>query len=323
MIHLRVRVPASTSNLGPGFDALGLALALYNELRVESSPPRALRNTAAARRALKALQPDIAVRGEGADSLPTGKSNLVFRAMRDVMLATRRVPESLSLSLLNRIPLARGLGSSATAALAGVLAANEICDARLTRDDILGLAAGFDGHPDNAAASLLGGLTVSLATEAGPRAVQLPIRDRYRCVVVVPSYELATQRARRAIPKALPRTDAVFSLARAAALAGLLVAGDDTWLAEATRDRIHQPRRAPLLPGFERAVEVALKAGALASFLSGAGPTVAALVPKRDTESADKVQRAMKRVYTRLDISARTLSLSIDRQGAHMTKMAR
>jgi len=318
MREVRVSVPATAGNLGPGFDVLGLALTLHNEVRIACDRPRLQPDEAATRRALRALRLRLEVVGEGADSLPRGRSNLAFRAMRDAFVGLRRVPRHLVVTLVNRIPLARGLGSSAAATVGGLLAADAACGGHLSAQEVLRLAAKREGHPDNAAAALLGGLTAAVLTPQGPRARRLAVKDCYRAVVAVPDYDLPTAKARRALPARVTRSDAIFSLSRTVMLAGLLAAGGRDGLAEAMRDRLHQPYRAALLPGYEEALEAALRAGALGAALSGAGPSVLALVPRDDPPCVERVAAAMLAAYRRCGIAARAWGLRIDRKGARV-----
>ena len=318
MKDIRVTVPATAANLGPGFDVLALALSLHNEVTVSCSEPRRHTSEAALRRALLETELRITVHGEGADALPANKTNLVYRAMKDVFLRTRRVPARLEVNLANGIPLTRGLGSSAAAIVAGLLAANAACGDQLSPQDLLDLAAAREGHGDNVAAALLGGLTASVMTQEGLSARRLPIADRYRVVVAVPDYPLPTRKARAALPGTVARDDAVFSLSRTALLVALLAAGSHEGLAEAMQDRLHQPHRSPLLPGFREAAEAAMRAGALGTALSGAGPSVIAFVPRNKPHLFERVGSAMVQAYRRKRIQAVAWVLRIDRRGARM-----
>lgn len=248
-----VSVPASTANLGPGFDCLGLALSLHN--RVEASP---------------APRWEITVEGEGAGLLPDDESNLVVQAMAHVARTTGRSLSPLRIVQRNEIPVGSGLGSSAAAVLAGLLAANTMLETRLSPARLLALATEMEGHADNVAAALYGGLVLA----AGDEVVQLPCVALH-AVVVLPAVTLATRAARAALPDTVPLVDAVFNVGQMGLLLHALAQGNVAQLARAMADRLHQPYRAPLIPGLEDALAAAQAEGA-AACLSGAGPSVIA-----------------------------------------------
>ncbi|MGH3529533.1 MAG: homoserine kinase [Pseudonocardiaceae bacterium] len=258
MSVLRVRVPASTANLGPGFDAVGLALALYDDLEV-TPVASGLR---------------VEVHGEGAGQVPTDEDNLVVRALRAACKQCGYRPDGLVLRCHNAIPHSRGLGSSAAAAVAGVLAGYAL--AGMQPDEAaLDLAAGFDGHADNAGASLLGGLVISWRDEQSFRAVRLEPHPRLAPVLLVPAQTSATKVTRGLLPAEVPHADAAFTAGRAALLVHALTAAPHLLLV-ATEDRLHQCYRRPAYPATGRLVD-ALRAAGVPAAVSGAGPTVLAL----------------------------------------------
>jgi homoserine kinase len=259
---VRVRVPASTANLGPGFDALGLALALYDEVQV-TPVASGLR---------------VEVRGEGAGQVPTDEEHLVVRALRAACGRFDCRPDGLVLRCHNSIPHSRGLGSSAAAAVAGVLAGYALAG-REPDGAVLDLAAGFDGHADNAGASLLGGLAISWRDEQSFRAIRLEPHPDLVPVLLVPEETSATKVTRGLLPAEVPHSDAAFTAGRAALLVHALTAAPQLLLA-ATEDRLHQPYRRTAYPATGRLVD-ALRAAGVAAAVSGAGPTVLAL-PTRD-----------------------------------------
>jgi homoserine kinase len=254
---VRVRVPASTANLGPGFDALGLALALYDEIEVAP--------------ATSGLH--IEVHGEGAGQVPTDQKHLVVRALLAASAHCGYRPGGLVLRCRNRIPHSRGLGSSAAAAVAGVLAGYAL--AGMEADEAaLQMAAGFDGHADNAAASLLGGLVISWKEGMSFRATRLEPHRDLMPVLLVPEQTSATATTRGLLPAEVPYADAAFTAGRAALLVHALTAEPRLLLA-ATEDRLHQPYRRAAYPATGRLVD-ALRASGVAAAVSGAGPTVLA-----------------------------------------------
>ncbi|MGH3869048.1 MAG: homoserine kinase [Pseudonocardiaceae bacterium] len=255
---MRVRVPASTANLGPGFDALGLALALYDEVEV-TPVASGLR---------------VEVYGEGAGQVPTDEEHLVVRALRAACAWLGWRPDGLVLRCHNSIPHARGLGSSAAAAVAGVLAGYALVG-REPDEAALDLAAGFDGHADNAGASLLGGLVISWRDEQSFRAIRLEPHPDLAPVLLVPKVTSATEVTRGLLPAEVPHADAAFTAGRAALLVHALTAAPRLLLA-ATEDRLHQPYRRAAYPPTGRLVD-ALRAAGVPAAVSGAGPTVLAL----------------------------------------------
>lgn len=310
MTHaVRVTVPASTSNLGPGFDTLGLALNLRNEFSFQVAG--GFRNSPESSIALT-------VEGRGEGVLPTGRGNLVIQAAEKVFARAKEYPERLSVRLVNRVPLASGMGSSATAIVGGLVAANELCGRPFSTEQLLAIGTEMEGHPDNVTPALYGGLTISVVGEDGQvHLLQPRPRNDLICVFCVPGRPLPTRLARRALPKRYTRADAVFSLSRAAMLSTLLQGGNARLFRVAMQDRLHQPYRAKLMPGLLDAVARAQEAGALGACFSGSGPTILALVDR--TGSPDRVGHAMARAFESHRIPSEVLTLNISRVGARVT----
>ncbi len=248
---MRVSAPASSANLGPGFDCLAVALDLRNEVEIRRAGGQAV---------------SVIAEGEGAEQAPGGADNLFVRAFA----AAGGDPAGLEFRMTNRVPFARGLGSSAATIAAGVVAG--LAWAADDRDPLL-LAAGIEGHPDNVAAAINGGLTLAWKTPHGPRVLRLE-RCPVEFVAVIPTYELSTEQARAAIPPQVPHYDAVHTAARAALLVAALQAGRTDVLADALDDRLHEPYRAPLVPLMAAVRRRIDDLPAIAATLSGAGPTV-------------------------------------------------
>lgn len=303
---VQVTVPATASNLGPGFDCLGLAVNLCNQVILQ---------TAGGFRSSGEPNVCVTVNGLGEDSLPTGRGNLVVRAAERVFAQAGRIPDRLTVRLINRIPPCSGMGSSAAAIVAGLVGANELCRRPLKPDQLLALAAEMEGHPDNVAPALLGGFTISVVGEDGViRVLQPRVRRDLICIFCVPDATLPTTRARRALPKSYRRADVVFSLSRAAMLTALLQGGSTGLLKLAMEDRLHQPYRAKLVPGMTEAVAAAVKAGALGACLSGSGPTVLAFTDHHG--STDHVGSALKKAFAAKGVRAETFVLGISSVGA-------
>ncbi|MGN9779562.1 homoserine kinase [Micromonospora sp. H33] len=259
---VRVRVPATSANLGPGFDALGLALALHDDVAAE----------------VTAGGVTVTVTGEGAGDLPGDERHLVVSAMRAAFDELGGQPPGLAVECVNRIPQARGLGSSSAAIVAGVLLARALVvegERRMDDAAALRLAARIEGHPDNVAPCLLGGFTVAWTEPAGARAVSLPVADGVRPTVFVPAERGLTATARAALPPTVPHHDAALTAGRAALLVHALTAAPELLL-PATVDRLHQDYRAEGMPQTAALVN-ALRGAGVAAVVSGAGPTVLAL----------------------------------------------
>ncbi|MFY1687672.1 homoserine kinase [Plantactinospora sp. WMMB782] len=260
---VRVQVPATSANLGPGFDALGLALALYDDVTARTAPSGCR----------------VEVTGQGAGELPDGDDHLVVRAMRAALDTLGGQPGGLVVECVNRIPQARGLGSSSAAIVAGIQLARGLVEDGMRRLDdaaALRLAAEIEGHPDNVAPCLLGGFTIAWMAEDGlARAVRLPVAPQVRATVFVPEERGLTATARAALPATVPHADAARNAGRAALLVHALTT-DPTLLFEATEDRLHQDHRAPGMPG--TAARLAeLRAAGVPAVVSGAGPSILAL----------------------------------------------
>ena len=305
---VRVRVPATSANLGPGFDSLGLALYLHDVVEAWVTDSGL----------------SIEVAGEGADTAGAGEAHLVVKAMRQTFeILDGRQPPGLALRCANRIPHARGLGSSAAAIVSGVLAARALAEGgqqRLPDEAALRLAAGLEGHPDNVAACLLGGLTVAWTGTGGPRAVRLsPLRAIVPVVIVAPE-PLSTKTARGVLPDQVPHADAATNAGRSALLIAALTsdtASDPGILLDATQDRLHQPYRAGVMPETARLIQRLRDAG-VPAVVSGAGPSVLAFLVRPEAADApssaslDVLDSTVRDMGIGWDISA----LDVDRRGA-------
>lgn len=295
-MEFRLRLPGSSSNLGPGYDVLGLALTICNRLTVRTLPGSSVR---------------IAVRGMGKGVLPEDETNLFYRSAVAASERAGKPLPGLEVEMTNTIPLARGLGSSSTAIVAGIVAANTLLDNPFSRDQMLDLAADLEGHPDNVAPCLLGGLVVSAFSDRHVTYIRAIPPPGLQAVVAVPDFELETKAARAALPANVPHADAVFNVGRACLITAALLTGNFEALRTAMVDRLHQPYRAALIPGFYRVLGAAENAGALGAALSGAGPAIMALV----TDAADAVKEAMVDAWKAEGIRAEASVYQIDPDG--------
>lgn len=309
IFSVRVEVPATSANLGPGFDVLGLALDRHESVRV----------------LFGGAGPRVRVRAEGpgAERIPTGADNLAVRAIRRVYREARRPMPALDVALGVRLPVAGGLGSSSAAIVGGLVAANAALGRPFTTERLLGLATEMEGHPDNVAPALLGGLCMAVAEGKNVRCVAWRDAGLFRglrAAVAVPRFPLLTSKSRGVLPARVPRADAVFNAARVALFLGAVRTGRWELLREAMRDRLHQPYRAPIVPGLAEAMSAATRAGAYGAALSGAGPSVLALVAPA---AAPAAARAMASAFARRGIEAESLVLKIDTRGAFVAAAAR
>lgn len=272
--HVVVRVPATSANLGPGYDALGLALAVHDEVEV---------------RLVAADEVTVDVVGEGAGEVPLGEEHLVVRALRRTLDLAGATPTGIHMTCRNVIPHGRGMGSSSAAVVAGIVAARALlADPRaIDAATVLRLATEFEGHPDNAAPAIAGGATVAWVDDDGPRAVDLEVDPTIEATVLVPDARLATSAAREALPAAVDHHDAAFTVGRAALLVEALARRPEL-LFEATEDRLHQPYRAEVL-GASSELLRSLRAERLAATVSGAGPSVLVLSTRDDAARRDAV----------------------------------
>jgi homoserine kinase len=292
-----VRVPATSANLGPGFDALGLALRLHNTVSIEPAD-----------------SPEIGIEGEGERTLPRDASHLVYQAAAAVAARAAemgRAPDirAFRITQRNAIPLARGLGSSAAAIVGGAVAANALLGGPLDQQALLDLATEMEGHPDNVAPALLGGLVVCTRTPAGVRWMRLA-PPTLKVVLAVPDYPVSTEEARRRLPARVPFPDAVFNVTRAALLVAALTGGRPDLLDEATQDRLHQPYREHLIPGLQDVFAAARRAGAYGVALSGSGPAVLAF------GDAAGIGPAMAQAFEAAGSASRILRAEFDIAGA-------
>jgi homoserine kinase len=299
IMHITIRIPATSANLGPGFDALGLALDLWNETVITL-----------------AIEYSVQVNGEGREKISAGENNLIVRSAQGLAeFVGKRLPP-FHLDCVNRIPLSSGLGSSAAAKLTGLLGANALLGKPLSKDEILNLATEMEGHPDNVAPALLGGLVVSTVENGRVLAHKVNLEEDsaspIHITVVLPDFHLSTQQARLALPDHVTMKDAVYNLSRAAMVTEAFRTADLDLLGKAMTDTLHQPYRLQLIPGGREAMGAAREAGAAAAAISGAGPSIIAFSAQRDPA----IGEAMTRAFEGAGHSARTFQVKISHHGA-------
>lgn len=305
-MKVRVTVPASAGNTGSAFDTLGLAFGLHNEATLDTSAPAG-----------------VAAEGEGAELLRKGEPNLVLQAMERFASRTGKAVPSGRLTLVNRIPFGRGLGSSAAAIVAGMMLADAVTGSRLGPEGLLRLALSLENHPDNLAPALYGGfvLTVLNDGEVGGPLTVVPFKAPadWRAVLYVPDLVIPTKKARAILPPTVPRSDAIYNHSRVGLLVAALAQGRPELLRVAMQDRLHQPYRAQIFPEMDAIIESALRAGAWGSCLSGAGSAILAISP---AAKADAVAASMRDQADGLRVPGRSLVLEIPASGARVDLLA-
>ncbi len=295
MQKVTISVPATSANLGPGFDCLGLALDLHNHVTFTAVSPPALQ---------------INVTGIDAHKVPADETNLVYTSANWLFAEVGKRPSGLIIEQENNIPVGSGLGSSSTAVLAGLLGANELLGRPYTRAQILQFATEKEGHPDNIAPALYGGLVLSVNDHDKLHIERLKIAPQ-TVVVVLPDFHLLTSAARAVLPQTVPLQDAIFNASRTPLLIRALETADYDLLAIAMQDKLHQPYRIPLIPGMEQAMTAAKQAGASAVALSGAGPSLIAFAP----HGHEQIAQEMITRFQDAGLDSRVWHLNLDLQG--------
>jgi homoserine kinase len=298
-----VKVPATTANLGPGFDALGLALNLWNETEFVATNDKKI---------------EISIDGEGAGILPCDANNSIVDAALQIYDRAGKSCSGLRVHCLNRVPLSSGLGSSSAAMLTGMLGANAVLGNPFTDEEILKLAIETEGHPDNVAPAMLGGLVASIVYEDRVISLKLPARANrspIHVTIVLPDFDFPTKQARAILPKQVDRKDAIYNISRAVLVTEALRTGDLELLGKAMSDALHQPYRIPLIPGAQAAIDAARRAGTSAIALSGAGPSLIAFSSKEDSA----VGAAMQRAFEQAGLASRIFELGTSYEGAEVS----
>lgn len=260
---ISVRAPATTANLGPGFDCLGLALDIWNETSFEIG------------------HSDLSISGEGENELVLDLNNLLYRGFAKPFEIIGRDVPAVSIKAKNEIPVGRGLGSSAAAIVSGLIAGDKATGIGLSQDEILRLAAEIEGHADNVGPALLGGLQIVVSSNQEWVTSQVPIPKKISLIIFIPDKLVLTSEARSSLPEAVTLDDAKFNIGRASLFVNSMAQGDIDHLGIATQDRLHQDYRAALLPGINSVMKGALSAGADCVFISGSGPSVIAISEDR------------------------------------------
>ena len=300
-MKLKIRVPATTANLGPGFDCLGLALDWWNSIEVETIA--------------RGLQVECDCPA-GVD-LPLNRHNLVVYGIDAVFRLAKQRRPPLHICMTSRIPIASGLGSSSAAIVGGLIAGNVLLGNLYSRDELVTLATRIEGHPDNVAPALLGGLMVAAMSGKQVTVARFPVPRELRCVLFIPNAALLTKKSRRILPKRIPRADAIYNASRVALWIAALRERRWDWLDVATQDRLHQPYRAKLVPGMYTLFGAAKDAGARGAALSGAGPSIIAFADHQ----GEPVARAMTQAARRIGLAGITRVVGVSAKGAQVRRI--
>jgi homoserine kinase len=271
----KVMVPATSANMGPGFDCMGIALELYNIVEANITD--------------SGLQ--ITTLGRDADLVENNENNLIYKAMVRLFDEVGFKPSGIKIECQNNIPVCRGLGSSASSIAAGLLLANHLSGNKLDIDQILKLGTEMEGHPDNIVPAIIGGMTISYMEDySAVQYIRLGFPNALRMVLMVPDFVLATKQAREVLPRSVKLSDAAFNVSRAALMVAALLTDNLDHLRSASQDRLHQPYRARLIPGMKEVFDEAYKAGARGVFLSGAGSTLIAMIDRENWGFLDRIR---------------------------------
>ncbi|MBP1567826.1 MAG: homoserine kinase [Oscillospiraceae bacterium] len=272
---IKIRVPATSANLGAGFDALGLALGFYNYVEMEESD-------------------HIDITSADGIEVPADETNMIYVAARDLYEICGKKLEGLKIIQTNNIPMARGLGSSSACIVAGLAGANHLLGNPLTQDDLVDLAAQIEGHPDNTAPALLGGIVTAVFDGRKVHWVKQEVFTKLHFEAMIPEFELKTEKARACLPKEVSHKDAVYNLSRAALFSASLLTGKYENLRTAVHDKLHQPYRMELIPHCRDVFDTAYTHGAYAVYISGAGPTLMAIIDEENTYFKGKMEFSLE-----------------------------
>ncbi|MCZ8513370.1 homoserine kinase [Paenibacillus filicis] len=297
---VRVKIPASTANLGPGFDTLGMALDLYAWIEMGI-----------------AERTTITLYGDQMEGVPTDKTNLIYEVAQMVFDRAGVKHPELDIAMYSDIPLTRGLGSSASAIVGALAAANALIGSPLADDELFQMATELEKHPDNVGASLFGGIIVAFWDGTRAEHIRVEPDDRLEVLVAIPHFQLSTEKARHILPREQSLENAVFNVGHSSVLVAALCTGRLDMIARAMKDALHQPYRAPLVPGLARILAEATDHGALGVALSGAGPTMLALVDRSSPRKAE-LERFLRGTLQQEGIESTTMWLKPDREGVQV-----
>ncbi|MFA5857481.1 MAG: homoserine kinase [Elusimicrobiota bacterium] len=311
---VRVTIPATSGNLGSGFDCLGMAVGLYNtvDVEIDTLSPSVKKGGVVLK--------NIHILGEGCESISKTQDNVVFTAIKVALKKAGIHSAGVSLKLVNNIPVTRGLGSSAAARVGGITAVNAVLNDRFTTEDIINMASKLEGHPDNVVPAIVGGVCLSYIEDKKIGYIKFDkIKSKIYAITCIPGFELTTKKARAVLPKNIPMRNAVYNCARVGMVTTAFITGNLRLLDFGMRDKLHQPYRSKLIPGFYKVYAAAKRAGAMGVALSGAGPTMLAVTESKKTGSI--IGERMVSAWKKYNVLASYKVLEIDDTGYRVEKV--
>lgn len=308
-MKVTVKVPATTANIGPGFDCMGMALPIYNTITIEET---VLPGTG--------VQINVMSENETTDEfslehIPMDENSIIYKAVELLYNSIGQTPSELKITIHTQIPIARGLGSSASVIVGGLIAANELLGRPADEAALLSIATEVEGHPDNVTPAIVGGLTLTSSEDDGSivyRKLEWP--DEWTLTVCIPEYELATDISRSVLPKEVPMQDAVYNAQRMGMFVHAINTKDSSLMKLALKDKLHQPYRMKLVPGLEKIAErLKHEENVIGCVLSGAGPSILIISEKNNL---DKIKAVVKEVWNDLNVKAEIITLPVEKNGA-------
>ncbi|MBE6063058.1 MAG: homoserine kinase [Clostridium butyricum] len=294
---IRVRVPATSANMGPGFDSLGIGLTLYNEFEFREL--------------------EEGLRFNGINQEFCNEENIIYKAMKLCFDKAGYKIKGLEISEIKQdVPISRGLGSSSTCIVGGIMGANEILGGRFSKSELLDMAVEIEGHPDNVAPAIFGGMIVAAMDDRKTYYDKVNVAKGLKFVSIVPDFKLSTPKARSVLPKAISMKDGVYNVSRAALMVASFASGNYQLIKCACKDAFHQNYRSKLIPGFEKVYNKSYELGAYGCYLSGAGPTIMAIIDEKDMRFSNKLKEFLNIENLNWDV----LELSLDSEGATIVK---
>ncbi|KNF07546.1 homoserine kinase ThrB [Gottschalkia purinilytica] len=294
---IEIMIPATSANIGPGFDCLGIALNIYNKFYIEE------------------IEEGLII--EGCEEKYAGEENLVYTSMQKCFEKTGYKPKGIKITMDTQVPVSRGLGSSSTCILGGIIGANELSGGILKDHEILELATEIEGHPDNVAPALFGGLVVSIYEDNQVFYSKMKLASGIKFYALIPDFKLSTKVSRSVLPTVVPHGDAVFNVGRVALMMGALVNGEFDLLKVASKDKLHQQYRGSLIDGYDIILDGCEKLGCKGVFLSGSGPTILVAVDEKDVSQKREIQKLLDSTGNKWDIK----ELNIDDRGYVVNKL--
>ncbi len=291
---IRIDVPATSANLGAGFDSLGVALSMYNKVWMEEWDK-------------------IEIKAVDNTKIPTDETNLIYWAAQYIYKQCGKDLPGLKILQENNIPMARGLGSSSACIVAGILGANRLLGSPFSKSELLNIAAKIEGHPDNTSPAISGGLVASAMEANRVYSVSVPVSDKIKFAVMIPPFELKTEKARGVLPQKYTREDAVYNLSRSGLMTASLFSGNLENLRVAVGDKIHQPYRSALVDNYDNVFRTSYELGSLGTYMSGAGPTIISFIEASNEDFLENIEKQ----FEKKNINSWTIKiLSADSQGA-------